>query len=280
MFTALVLLCWTGIAAPAPDAAPASEPPAATAPGAPAPAAAAQPPPEPARTLTDLKSGLTFQTPDTRRLQHDPFSNPGMLAVDLGRELYESGKPSCASCHGTGEAPLKGVAATFPKVHTRLKHLLNLEQRINLCRIEHQHRAPWPWESPELLGMTAYIAHQSRGLPFAVAIDGPARPFFEQGQQYFYERRGQLNLGCHHCHEQNYGRRLRGDLLSQGQSTGYPIYRLDWQATGSLHRRLRFCNEGVRANQLPFGDERYVALELFLAWRAGTLPIETPAVRR
>jgi sulfur-oxidizing protein SoxA len=117
-------------------------------------------------------------------------------------------------------------------------------------------------------------------MPFDVDIDGPARPFFEAGRDYFYTRRGQMNLACHHCHELNAGRFLRGDRLSQGQPTGYPIYRLDWQTVGSLHRRLRFCNTGVRAEPFAFGDARYINLELFLAWRARGLPSEAPAVRR
>jgi sulfur-oxidizing protein SoxA len=68
--------------------------------------------------------------------------------------------------------------------------------------------------------------------------------------------------------------------LSQGQPNAYPIYRLDWQTMGSLHRRLRGCLFGVRAELLPVGDPQLVDLELFLAWRAEGLPVETPGVRR
>ncbi|MEO1119422.1 MAG: sulfur oxidation c-type cytochrome SoxA, partial [Pseudomonadota bacterium] len=61
---------------------------------------------------------------------------------------------------------------------------------------------------------------------------------------------------------------------------GYPAYRFEWQSLGSLHRRLQFCNAGVRAETLPGGHPTYLDLELYLAWRAGNLPLEAPAVRR
>ena len=117
-------------------------------------------------------------------------------------------------------------------------------------------------------------------MPVSVAVDGPARPFFDEGREAFYRREGQLNLACKHCHEDNWGKMLRGDLLSQGQGNGYPIYRLEWQKLGSLDRRLRSCNIGVRAEPYPYGAPEYAALELYLAWRARGLPVETPAVRR
>ena len=49
---------------------------------------------------------------------------------------------------------------------------------------------------------------------------------------------------------------------------------------GSLHRRLRACYQGVRAEPPVGGSPELVNLELYLAWRAQGLPIETPAVRR
>ena len=128
--------------------------------------------------------------------------------------------------------------------------------------------------------MTAFVAHQSRGLALDVAIDGPARAHFERGRDFYYRRIGQMNLSCAQCHEQNWGRRLLTETISQGQPNAYPVYRLEWQTAGSLHRRLRSCLSGVRAELLPVGAPEFVDLELFLAWRAQGLKIETPGVRR
>jgi sulfur-oxidizing protein SoxA len=239
---------------------------------------------EPSRALSKSISGYYFQSAETQALQDDNFANPGMLWVDRGEELWhlsQAGEASsCQNCHDDASSSMSGVAARYPKFSAEINKLINLEGQINHCRTKRQQASALPYESDELLSLTAYVAHQSKGLPVNVAIDGPAAPAFTAGQQYFYSRRGQMNLACHHCHELNAGRMLRGDKLSQGQTGGYPTYRLEWQTIGSLHRRLRFCNVGVRAEPFDFGAQEYVQLELFLAWRAQGLAVETPAVRR
>ncbi len=73
---------------------------------------------------------------------------------------------------------------------------------------------------------------------------------------------------------------LLAEPISQGQSNGYPAYRFEWQTMGSLHRRLRACQIGIRAEQSPPGSQELLDLELYLAWRAQGLPIEAPGVRR
>ena len=74
-------------------------------------------------------------------------------------------------------------------------------------------------------------------------------------------------------------RRLMAETISQGHGTAFPAYRLEWQALGSLQRRLRNCLVGMRAQSYTFGAPEYVDLELFLMWRARGMPAETPAVR-
>ncbi|MEO0344934.1 MAG: sulfur oxidation c-type cytochrome SoxA [Pseudomonadota bacterium] len=230
---------------------------------------------------TDPVSGARFQTADTQALQRDPFANPGLLWVDRGEVLFAASpgasQPACAACHTD---QLRGAAARLPRHDADSGGLINLELAINECRQERQGLPVLAWESEDLLSLTAYVAAQSAGLPFSVDLSGPARAHWQAGQRYFYTRVGQLNLSCAHCHEQFVGRQLRGDTLSQGQSVGYPTYRFEWQSLGSLHRRLQFCNAGVRAETLPGGHPTYLDLELYLAWRAGTLPLEAPAVRR
>ena len=92
-------------------------------------------------------------------------------------------------------------------------------------------------------------------------------------------RMGQLNLSCAQCHDERAGQRLGGSVLVQGHATGYPTYRLEWQALGSLQRRLRNCMSGIRAEPYTYGSAELVALELFLARRSAGMVLETPAVR-
>jgi sulfur-oxidizing protein SoxA len=234
--------------------------------------------------LDRLRSGSSFLSPDLRAMQDDDLANPAMLWVQTGAKLWRepAGKlgRSCESCHHDAEKSMRGVAARYPRVDAASGKLLNLEGRINRCRVDGMGAQPLRYESEELLSLTAFVARQSRGVPIGVVIDGPARAHFEAGRAYYYERHGQMNLSCAHCHEVNWGRRLLSETITQGQPNAYPAYRLEWQTVGSLERRLRACLSGVRAEMLPYGSPQYLDLELFLAWRAQGLPVETPAVRR
>ena len=138
---------------------------------------------------------------------------------------------------------------------------------------------PWEFGSEELLAMTIFVKHQSRGEPVEVEVDGPAAAAFERGKAHFYQRRGQLDMSCAHCHDQNYGKLLRGDVLTQGHSNGYPIYALGDESARHLHKLLWHCNELMRSTPFDVLSDEFVALELFLAWRGEGLPVETPGVR-
>ena len=234
--------------------------------------------------LRELVSGYYFSSLATRALQDDDFDNPSSLWLEEGQRLWnlsegQAGK-SCASCHGAAKDGLKGVGTRYPAYDKKAKTVINLEQRINLCRVSHMKAAPWAYESKQLLSTTSHIKQFSRGKPVAVKIDGPAKVSFERGKAFYYQRRGQLNMNCAQCHELSYGNRIRADLLSQGHSNGFPAYRLKWQKVGSLHRRFQGCNKQVRAEPYKSGSRQYVDLELYLAWRGNGLNVETPAVRR
>ena len=235
-------------------------------------------------TANDRCSGYTFLSEENQQLQDDEFANPGMLWVEKGRELWQKvdgpSSKSCASCHADAATSMRGVRTRYPTFDPRRKKLINLEQQINHCREEHLQAKPYPYESEPLLALTTFVRFQSRGMPVNVQIDGLALPFFEKGNAFFMRRRGQLDLACTHCHDQNAGQRLRGEVVSQGQSNGFPIYRHLWQTLGSVHRMFAWCNTAVRAEPFPYGSDDYVNLELYVAGRGRGLPVETPAVRR
>ena len=234
--------------------------------------------------LDQLKSGFDFLGSDVQQMQLDDFANPGMLWLDRGAQLWN--KPagpaakSCATCHGDVRTSMKGVATRYPMIDKSSGELLNIEGRILQCRTRRQGAPAFAYESEDLLALTTLVAHQSRGMPIHVSIDGPARAHFEAGRAFYYQRHGQLNLACTHCHEQNWGKVLYNEPISQGQPNAYPIYRLYWQTLGSLERRFRSCLFAVRAEMLPYGSPEYRDLALFLAWRAQGLKIETPGIRR
>ena len=174
---------------------------------------------------------------------------------------------------------MKGVGAAMPKWNEKLGKPVNLEQQINICRAERMKAEPWKFGSPELTAMTTYVRYQSRGMPVSARVDGPMTPWFARGKALYYTRHGQLDLACASCHENNHGKYLRADFLSQGQSNGFPVYRLRDQRLVPLHERMEGCIFDVRGvPYAPLSDEA-VALELYVAWRGTGLPVETPAVR-
>jgi sulfur-oxidizing protein SoxA len=236
------------------------------------------------RTLPSnvLRSGIEFAGADVRSMQSDDLANPGFLWVERGEKLWNeaAGGTSCASCHSGASASMRGVAARYPAFDAASGAVLDLEARINDCRVRRQSQNALARESDDLLGLTAYVALQSRGLAVAPRIDGPAAAAFDRGRAFYSQRHGQINLSCAQCHDQNWGKRLYAETLSQGHGNAFPAYKLEWQTLGSLQRRIRACLFGIRAEMPPPGAPELTDLELFLAWRAQGLPLEAPGVRR
>lgn len=233
--------------------------------------------------LEKVYSGWRFRNEATQAMQLDDFDNPGFTNVETGEQLWstvdgEAGK-SCASCHGDAAESMKGVRAQMPKWNEAAGKPLTLEHTINNCRTQNMKAAPWKWESNQMLSMTAFIGLQSRGMPVNVKTDGPMKPWYDKGKDLYYKRVGQLDMACSGCHEENYGKMIRADHLSQGQINGFPTYRSKWQKLGSIHRRFKGCMKNIRATPFKVGGDEFTALELYVASRGQGLSVETPAVR-
>ncbi|MSQ74138.1 MAG: sulfur oxidation c-type cytochrome SoxA [Betaproteobacteria bacterium] len=216
---------------------------------------------------------------ETRAMQDDETTGPAALWLLDGEALWgrkagASGK-ACADCH----QGMKGVAARFPVFDLSQNKLINLDQRINICRVEQQKAPALVLEGRELLALSAYVGRQSRGLPVDIQVNEKTKSFLDGGRAAFQRRQGQLNLSCAQCHDLNWGKSLAGNPIPQAHPTGYPLYRLEWQSLGSLQRRLRNCFIGVRAEPYAYGAPEYVELEYYLMWRARGMRLEAPAVR-
>jgi sulfur-oxidizing protein SoxA len=216
----------------------------------------------PALAFAQARSGLDYSSEEIRKLQANDAENPGMLWVDRGAALFAK---DCVSCHRN----VKGVAARFPR--REKGQVVTLEQKVKHLKPSMAH------ESEEMLALTAFLAHQSRGRKVNPNI---AEKETAPGKAEYFRRRGQMNLSCSHCHDANAGKQLGAETISQGQPNGYPAYRLEWQKLGSLQRRLRACMFGLHAEVPDYDSTLLNELELYLAWRAKGLPIESPAVRR
>jgi sulfur-oxidizing protein SoxA len=237
-----------------------------------------------AQTMPDSRhSGYQDMGPALQKMQDDDSENPGMLWVLEGEALW--GKPAgaagkaCADCHGATATSMKGVAARYPAISPPSATPVDLEGRINLCRVEHQKAEAFAPESRELLALTAFLGRHARDMPIAPPDDARLAPFTDKGEALFKQRQGQLNLSCAQCHDDNAGKRLGAAPIPQGHPTGYPVYRLEWQDMGSLKRRLRNCLIGMRAEPYAYDAPEYVELELYLMKRAAGMKLDAPGVR-
>ena len=219
-------------------------------------------------------SGFDFMSPATQALQKDDAQNPAFLWLKDGEQRFDA---TCARCHSASS--LRGVAARYPAWDAVLSKPVTLTARVQQCQVRHVKGAPLAAESDALLGLETFVAHRSRGLPIKPPQDARLASYVEQGEKLYRQRVGQLDFSCAQCHDDNAGRRLAGSTIPQAHPTGYPLYRLEWQAVGSLQRRLRHCMSGVRAEPYAFGSDELTVMELYLKQRAAGLKIETPAVR-
>jgi L-cysteine S-thiosulfotransferase len=244
------------------------------------------------------QSGFAIMDARTQAMQRDDAQNPAMLWVQGGAALWaqasaKNGK-TCASCHGAALPQANGfsrtpqafqtVAARYPATDKLLGKPVNLSQRINLCRQRHMGQSALNAEHEDLLSLESWLGHAARGQSIGAhmnpaAIDPRLDAARKQGEQLFFQRMGQLNLSCAQCHDERAGGKLGASTIPQGQATGYPIYRLEWQGIGSLARRIRGCLTGVRAQPFAAGSDEMTVLEVYLAYRAMGMQLETPAVR-
>ena len=238
--------------------------------------------PEHLDNLREIRSGWTFRSPETQKLQMDDFENPGMIFADDARVAWntvegEAGE-SCASCHGEPE-DLAGVRAVYPKWNEEAGEVRTLAMQIDACRTEQMQAEAFGMDSGPMLNMEALLASVSRGFPVNVAIDGPAQEMWEKGREIYYTRFGQLDLSCANCHEDNYDNLIRADHLSQGQINGFPTYRLKNARLNGVQGRFRGCIRDTRAQTFAVGSEEFIALELYVASRGNGLSVEGPSVR-
>lgn len=83
---------------------------------------------------------------------------------------YSGNDLSCGNCHlNAGQRlrglPYVGIAATFPEPRRREGRLFSLEDRIRGCFMRSMNGVQPPYDSPELLAVSAYIHWLSEGQP-------------------------------------------------------------------------------------------------------------------
>lgn len=208
---------------------------------------------------------------------------PYEIALADGQKEFESkfknGK-SLADCFPNGGI---GIKQNYPYFDKESGEVRTLEQDINACREKNGEEA-YPWKKGKLAFVSAYMAYTSRGNVIDIKIpdDPKALQAYEEGKQFFYAKRGQLNFSCADCHVSSPGLQLRSEILSPalGHTTHFPVYRAEWGELGTLHRRYEGCNQQVRAKAFNSQGREYRNLEYFHTYMSNGLKINGPGARK
>lgn len=208
---------------------------------------------------------------------------PYEIAIEEGEEIFntpfKNGK-TFASCFRNGGI---GIKSDYPYFDTKSGKVKTLELEINEC-LEKNGEKPLPYEKGKLASLSAYMAYTTRGQMIDIKIphDQRALDAYNKGKQFYYARRGQLNMACAHCHIDNAGNKIRADLLSPalGHLSHFPVYRSKWGGLGTVHRRFGGCNQQVRAKPFKAQSEEYRDLEYFLTYMSNGIPWNGPGARK
>ncbi|WP_455203720.1 sulfur oxidation c-type cytochrome SoxA [Kaarinaea lacus] len=208
---------------------------------------------------------------------------PYEIAVDEGEVLvnkpFKNGR-NIASCFKNKGI---GVAANYPYFDVRKGQVITLAVDVNDCLTKNDEPTLKYAQGP-MASILAYLASMSRGRPIAVedpSFHPAALDAYKSGKQFYYARRGKLNLSCAHCHVDHSGRKLRANILGPGlgQVSHFPVYRSKWGNVGTLHRRMEGCIKQMNAK--PFGpqSEEYRNLEYFMTYMSNGLTWNGPGIR-
>ena len=208
---------------------------------------------------------------------------PYEIAIEEGEEIFntpfKNGK-TFASCFRNGGIGIQGDYPYFNKDTGRVE---TLAAAVNDCLVKNGEK-PLGYGKGKMASVLAYMAYTSRGQVIDVKIphDGRAMEAYEKGKQFYYARRGQLNMACAHCHVDNAGNKIRADILSPGLGhvSHFPVYRSKWGGLGTLHRRYSGCNKQVRAKDFPLQSDEYRNLEYFMTYMSNGIQWNGPGARK
>lgn len=142
-------------------------------------------------SLVGLAHPVWSQTPPSFQLSPpDPASLPsGPLgqSIQYGQRIvsdtqtvakaYVGNGLTCSNCHLNGgrtpyAAPFVGLTGLFPQYRARSGSVESLEDRLNDCFLRSMNGKALPLRSPEMIGLLAYIAWLSTGVPVGTEVSG------------------------------------------------------------------------------------------------------------
>ena len=208
---------------------------------------------------------------------------PYELAVENGEELWNKPFANGKGFKDCFKGDVSAIRAKYPHYDDKADTIVTLESAINKCRTDNGEK-PFKWKKGKIAEVSAYIAYQGRGQTIAVKMPSSDKElaWYNKGKNFFYAKRGQLNMACADCHVYNAGNFIRADRLSPalGHPSHFPVYRSKWGSMGTLHRRYGGCNKNIRAKPFKAQSDEYKALEYFQAIMSNGLKWNGPGARK
>jgi sulfur-oxidizing protein SoxA len=236
-------------------------------------------------------------------LKQDPWSNPGLLDVDRGEDLWKTprgpNKVSLEQCDlGLGAGKVEGAYAQLPRYFADADRVMDAETRIMWCMEKLQGfnhadlvKRPYPAGGQpvkELGAIATFVANKSSGQRFAAKTDhAKEKDAIALGETLFYRRSGPFDFACVTCHGTE-GQRIRLQGLPHlaapkeaAKVVGeWPAYRVSSTHVMTLQHRLYDCYWQMRMPELEMGSEVSVALTAFLVNQAKGGEINAPGLKR
>jgi sulfur-oxidizing protein SoxA len=236
-------------------------------------------------------------------LKADPWSNPGLLDVDRGEDLWKAARGpkrvSLEKCDlGKGPGVVDGAFAELPRFFADAGRVMDVETRILWCMEQLQGfnkadliKNPHPGGGApvkELGAIATYVANKSSGMKYAAKVEHPKeKEAVAMGDALFHRRQGPFDFSCATCHA-DAGKRIRLQELPQlGQREEarkvvgeWPAYRVSNTHVMTMQHRLLDCYWQMRMWRLELGSEVSVALVAYLTDQAKGGAINAPGLKR
>ncbi len=236
-------------------------------------------------------------------LKDDPWSNPAMLDVDRGAELWKTPRGpknvTLEQCDlGKGPGVVDGAFAELPRYFADAGRVMDVEARLMWCMEKLQGFAhadlvkrPHPAGGQpvkELGAIATWVASKSSGMKFRAKLDGPKeKEAVALGEALFFRRTGPMDFACATCHGDS-GKRIRLQPLpylsrpdEARQVVGqWPAYRVSTTNVMTMQHRIYDCFWQMRLPQVELGSEVPVALISYLIKTAEGGEIQAPGLKR
>ena len=189
-------------------------------------------------------------------------------------KAYVGNALRCASCHLDGgraayAAPLAGLTGLFPEYRSRRGSVESLEDRINDCFLRSMNGKALPAQSREMIGLLAYIAWLSRGVPTGSEVEGRGfREIHAPGPADASRGKTIYLAKCAACHGGD-GQGVKGDpgkyvfpplWGSQSFNVGAGMARLS-VAAAFVQMKMPLGNAGTLSDQEAYDVAAYFTMQ-------------------